>query len=150
MALDAKQLEEMLVGNLRSYLADYKSSDELEAKRLQELCSTLNWFCYVLVRDHEKWNRFDSVDGVVALSVEVRSDNELALDGYIFSIWEKPVWRIYDGALLSFARNRRDKWPSSCLSNHVRGCKPTTRNRPILGVTKLQMEDDSRTVALYT
>ena len=84
MTLDANQLEQMLVGNVRSYLADCKISDELEVKRLQELCSTLNWFFYVLVQHHEKWNRFDSVDGVVALSVEVRSANELALDGYIF------------------------------------------------------------------
>jgi hypothetical protein len=84
MTLDANQLEEMPVGDVRSYLADHKSSDELEPKRLQELCSTLHWFFYVLVRDHAKWNRFDSVDGVVALSVEVRSVNELALDGYIF------------------------------------------------------------------
>ena len=84
MTLDANRLEEMLVRDVRSYLADHKSSEELEAKQLQELCSTLNWFFYALVRDHEKWNRFDSVDGVVALSVEDRSDNELALDGYIF------------------------------------------------------------------
>ena len=84
MALDAKQLEQMLVRDVRPYLGDFKSSDELEAKRLQELCETLNWFFYVLVKDHEKWNRFDSVDGVVALSVEVRSASQLALDGYIF------------------------------------------------------------------
>ena len=90
MTLDANQLEEMLVGNARSYLADYESSDELEALRLRELCSTLNWFFLALVRDHEKWNRFDSVDGVVALSVEVKSSNELALDGYIFVFGRNP------------------------------------------------------------
>jgi hypothetical protein len=84
MVLEASRLEEMLVENMRSYLADGKSSDELKAQRLQELCSTLNWFFSALVRGHEKWNRFHWLDGVIALSVEVKPDNEMALDGYIF------------------------------------------------------------------
>ncbi len=58
MSLEPSQLEGMLVKNIRSYLADYKSSDELEAQRLQELCSTLTWFFTALVRGHEKQNQF--------------------------------------------------------------------------------------------
>ena len=84
MILEPSQLEEMLVGNVRSYLSDYKSSDVLESQRLQELCETLNRFFLALVREHEKWNHFHSVDGVVALSVEVRSADDLELEGYIF------------------------------------------------------------------
>jgi hypothetical protein len=89
MSLTPNQLEAMLVENIRSYLADYKTSDEVEALRLRELCETLNWFFLALVREHEKWSRFHSVDGVVALSVELRSVKELALDGYIFVFGEK-------------------------------------------------------------
>ena len=89
MALQPDELEAMLAENVRAYLADYKTSEQLEAQRLQELCETLNWFFLAIVREHERWNRYHSVDGVVALSVEVRSANELALDGYIFVFGEK-------------------------------------------------------------
>jgi hypothetical protein len=91
MPLQANQLEEMLVENVRSYLADYQSSDELEARRLQQLCSTLTWFFSALVRGHEKRDQFYGIDDVVALSVEVRPHSELALKGYAIVYQYKQV-----------------------------------------------------------
>jgi len=84
-ALETSKLETMVARDVRSYLADYRSGDRVEAERLRELCSTLARFFGELVAGHKAWSRFYWVDDIVPLSVQVNSGLQVVVDGLL--IW---------------------------------------------------------------